>query len=141
MYANPPQSTREILHPADYFEQRFQAAPSTTSLSSRSALSPSSISVMDVAVLAGNADGWKSIADDRTESLLRTEVLAETRGDRGSGTAFFDAYTHTADGWLSPRIDAGNYACLWADRPLMEPHRPERDYARSKKNPRRQFRA
>ncbi len=126
VYAKPPRSTREILHPADYFEHRFNAAPFNDKpvIPVPHLLSVEHLGEWQWRFLAGNADGWKAdrvtIAQNR---FCETTVLAETQWDTAAhAQRFYDAYTHTLDdaGYLA-RIDGVNVRVAYgADRPLME---------------------
>ncbi len=126
VYANPPQSTREILHPADYFDHRFTPAPfdDKPSIPVLHLLSVEHLGEWHWRFLAGNADGWKAdrvtIAQNR---FCESTVLAETRWDTAAqAQRFYDAYTHTLDdvGYLA-RIDGTNVRVAYgSDRSLME---------------------
>jgi hypothetical protein len=126
VYANPPRSSREILHPLDYFDHRFTPLPfnDKPALSVFHLLSVEHLGEFHWRLLAGEADGWKAdrvtIAQNR---FCETTVLAETQWDTAAAAQrFYDAYTHTLDdvGYLA-RIDGTTVRVAYgADRPLME---------------------
>lgn len=126
VYANPPQSTREILHPTDYFDHRFTPASfnDKPSIAVLHLLSVEHVGEWHWRFLAGNADGWKAdrvtIGQNR---FCQSTVLAETQWDTAAqAQRFYDAYTHTLDevGYLA-RIDGTNVRVAFgSDRSLME---------------------
>jgi hypothetical protein len=126
VYANPPRSTREILHPLDYFDHRFTPMPfnDKPALPVSHLLSVEHLGEFHWRLLVGEAGGWKAdrvtIAQNR---FCETTVLAETQWDTAAAAQrFYDAYTHTLDdvGYLA-RIDGTNVRVAYgADRPLME---------------------
>lgn len=126
IYTHPPQSTREILRPSDYFEHKFkpEAFDPKPLLAVPRLLSVEHLGEWHWRFLAGKADGWKSdrvtIAQNR---FCESTVLAETHWDsEAQARAFFDAYTKTLDdiGFLG-RVDGTTVRVAYgADRPLME---------------------
>jgi hypothetical protein len=126
VYANPPRSTREILHPLDYFDHRFTPLPfnDKPALPVSHLLSVEHLGEFHWRLLAGEANGWKAdrvtIAQNR---FCETTVLAETQWDTAAAAQrFYDAYTRTLDdvGYLA-RIDGTTVRVAYgADRPLME---------------------
>jgi hypothetical protein len=126
VYTNPPRSTREILHPAEYFDHRFNAAPfnDKPALPVPHLLSVEHLGEWHWRFLAGVGDGWRAdrvtIAQNR---FCETTVLAETQWDTtAQAQHFYDAYTLTLDdvGYLA-RIDGTNVRVAYgSDRPLME---------------------
>jgi hypothetical protein len=126
VYANPPRSSREILHPLDYFDHRFTPLPfnDKPALPVFHLLSVEHLGEFHWRLLAGEADGWKAdrvtIAQNR---FCETTVLAETQWETtAAAQRFYDAYTHTLDdvGYLA-RIDGTTVRVAYgADRPLME---------------------
>ena len=126
VYANPPQSTREILHPSDYFEHRFAPAAfnDKPAIPVPQLLSVEHLGEWHWRLIAGSADGWKSdrvtIAQNR---FCEPTVLVETKWDSGrDAQKFFDEYTHTLDdvGYLA-RIDGNVVRVAYGvDRELME---------------------
>jgi hypothetical protein len=123
---NPPSSTREILHPADYFDHRFKpvAFAATPPLSVPHLLSVEHLGEWHWRFLAGEGDGWTAdrvtIAQNR---FCETTVLVETQWDSDADARrFYDAYTRSLEdvGSLS-RIDGRSVRVAYgADRPLME---------------------
>ncbi|HEX7420866.1 MAG TPA: hypothetical protein VF505_13330 [Thermoanaerobaculia bacterium] len=126
VYANPPRSSREILHPLDYFDHRFTPLPfnDKPALPVFHLLSVEHLGEFHWRLLAGEAGGWKAdrvtIAQNR---FCETTVLAETQWETtAAAQRFYDAYTHTLDdvGYLA-RIDGTTVRVAYgADRPLME---------------------
>ena len=126
IYADPPRSTREILHPADYFEHRFNgpAFDNEPPLPVPHLLSVEHLGEFHWRLIAGNAEGWK--ADRVTiaqNAFCETTVLAETEWDTSAqAQRFYDAYTRTLDdiGYRA-RIDGRRVRVAYgADRSLME---------------------
>lgn len=126
VYGNPPRSTREILHPVEYFEHGFTPAPfnEKPAIPVPHLLSVEHLGEFHWRLLAGEADGWK--ADRVTiaqNAFCESTVLAETEWDTaGEAQHFYDAYTHTLDdvGYLG-RIDGMRVRVAYgADRSLME---------------------
>ncbi len=126
VYADPPSSTREILHPADYFEHRFGpvAFVDKPVLPVEHLLSVEHLGEWTWRFLTGSGQGWKS---DRVtiaqNAFCEPTVLVETRWDtEADARRFLAAYTHTLDdvGYLA-RIDGTAVRVAYgADRPLME---------------------
>lgn len=130
LYANPPRSTREILHPDEYFQHRFVPAPfvEKPAVPVPHLLSVEHLGEWNWRYLVGapNAEGWTSdrvtIAEN---SFCEPTVLAETRWDSEEhARRFFDAYTRFLDdsgtGSLA-RIEGTSVRVAYgADRPLME---------------------
>ena len=126
IYADPPRSTREILHPADYFDHRFNAAPfnNKPALPVPHLLSVEHLGEFHWRLIAGNGAGWK--ADRVTiaqNAFCETTVLAETEWDTAAqAQRFYDDYTRTLDdiGYRA-RIDGTRVRVAYgADRSLME---------------------
>jgi hypothetical protein len=101
MNENPPRSTREILHPSEYFERLGKAAVASTPFDDQSKL-PGALTVEHLGefhwrFLVGDAGaGW---VDDRvtvTQNLqCDPTVLVETRWENADrARAFRDAYTN-----------------------------------------------
>ena len=126
VYANPPRSSREILHPLDYFDQRFTPLPfnDKPAIPVPHLLSVEHLGEFHWRLLAGEADGWKgdrvTIAQNR---FCESTVLAETQWDTGAQAQnFYDAYTRTLDdvGYFG-RVDGTTVRVAYgADRSLME---------------------
>ncbi len=124
VYANPPRSTREILHPADYFEHRFtpvafNSKPAVADLSH--ILSVEHLGEWHWRFLVGNADGWMSarvtIAQDQ---FCQSTVLVETQWDSDEHARhFYDAYTRFLDGSLATIDGTAVRVAYGADRALM----------------------
>jgi hypothetical protein len=124
VYADPPRSTREILHPADYFEHRFTPAPfhSKPSVAVPHLLSVEHLGEWHWRFLAGNADGWVgdrvTIAQNR---FCEPTVLVETQWDSDEHARhFYDAYTRFLDGSLAKIDGTSVHVAYGADRSLME---------------------
>lgn len=99
MHDFPPRSTREVLHPAEYFARIEAGGGREVPFESRRRRSePVALSVEHLGefhwrflVGAGNSNGWLS---DRVLVTPRGTVLAETRWDRPEqAVAFREAYT------------------------------------------------
>lgn len=126
IYADPPRSTREILHPEEYFEHRFHAAPfvNKPAISVPHLLSVEHLGEFHWRLIAGNADGWK--ADRVTiaqNEFCESTVLAETQWDTAAqAQRFYDDYTRTLeDIGYRGRIDGTRVRVAYgADRSLME---------------------
>ncbi len=126
VYANPPASTREILHPSDYFDRRFGAVAFNDKppVPVAHLLSVEHLGEWHWRFLSGTGEGWKS---DRVtiaqNAFCETTVLVETRWDtEAEARRFLEAYTHTLEdvGYLA-RIDGNAVRVAYgADRPLME---------------------
>jgi hypothetical protein len=130
IHRNPPRSTREILHPEEYFEKTFTPAPfvDTPAAGVSRTLSVEHMGEFHWAFLVGaaNARGWKTdrvtIAADPS---CRPTVLVETTWDTpDAARRFHDAYLRVLD-----EKGVGNYARVdgnsvrvtyGIDRPLME---------------------
>ena len=126
IYADPPRSTREILHPDAYFVHRFNAAPfnDKPAIPVPHLLSVEHLGEFHWRLIAGNGDGWK--ADRVTiaqNAFCETTVLAETQWDTAAqAQRFYDDYTRTLDdvGYRG-RIDGTRVRVAYgADRSLME---------------------
>jgi hypothetical protein len=130
VYANPPRSTREILHPNDYFARRFWPGPfiPTPAVEAPHVLSVEHLGEWHWRFLAGeqNAQGWTSdrvtIAQNK---FCETTVLVETEWDtEEQARRFFDAYTKKLDsegvGTLSKIFGTEVLVAYGADRLLME---------------------
>ena len=125
VYANPPRSTREILHPEDYFQHRFQPVSfrPTPALPVPRLLSVEHLGEWHWRFLAGaeNANGW--LADKVTIAQNRfcePTVLVATRWDSEEhAQRFHDAYTRTLE--CLSKVDGTSVKVAYgADRPLME---------------------
>ena len=130
VYANPPRSTREILHPSDYFTHRFSPGPfnPAPAVEVPHLLSVEHLGEWHWRFLAGeqNAQGWTSdrvtIAQNK---FCETTVLVETQWDSDAqARRFYDAYTRFLDEagiGLLGRVDGKSVRVAYgADRPLME---------------------
>ena len=130
VYANPPRSTREILHPSDYFAHRFSPSPfnPTPAVEVPHLLSVEHLGEWHWRFLAGeqNAQGWTSdrvtIAQNK---FCETTVLVETQWDSDAqARRFYHAYTQFLDEagmGLLGRVDGKSVRVAYgADRPLME---------------------
>jgi hypothetical protein len=130
VYQNPPRSTREILHPDEYFAKRFKPATfqPLPSLPVASLLSVEHLGQWHWAFLAGakNAEGWTSdrvtIAENK---FCEPTVLVDTQWDSDQhARSFFDAYTRFLDDDGSGSLHAIDgrrvRVAYGADRPLME---------------------
>ena len=103
VHASPPRSTREILHPADYFDRkvklgRFVPQPA---VSAPRILSVEHLGEFHWAFLAGaeNARGW---LNDRVtvaqNSYCETTTLVETNWESDEAARkFYEAYIHALD--------------------------------------------
>lgn len=128
VYANPPRSTREILHPADYFEHRF--APETfrpkPAVTVPRLLSVEHLGEWHWRFLAGasNSEGW--LADRVTiaqNAFCEPTVLVETRWDSEEhARRFYDGYTRSLEDVGSVGVVNGQSVkvAYGADRALME---------------------
>lgn len=108
VYANPPRSTREILHPDEYFARTGAAAKPAAASANVPAIAPVTVAAKSRLVTAEhlgefhwaflvgaeNARGWRNdrvtvVDNEKKEST----VLAETMWDDAArATAFADAY-------------------------------------------------
>jgi len=103
VHRDPPESTREILHPEDYFERRFSgtAFSSAPAAGVRQILSVEHLGEFHWGFLAGaaNARGW--IGDHVTIALnsgCEPTVLVETRWESSTAAQRFrDAYVDALD--------------------------------------------
>ena len=117
--ANPPQSTREILHPSDYFDHKFKPVPFT-----KGSAPDEHLGEWHWRFLTGSGEGWRS---DRVtlarDAFCETTVLVDTQWDTpAQAQRFFDAYTKRLDdiGSLG-RIDGTRVRVAYgADRKLMD---------------------
>src|SRR5437867_3764308 len=94
MHANPPRTTREVLHPAEYFARTARGemgAPAFDPPSSPDVLTTERLGEFHWRFLVGdNADGW---IDDRVTVKCDGNVIAETRWESPSkAESFRDAY-------------------------------------------------
>lgn len=129
VYANPPRSTREILHPEEYFERRFVPARFQP-------VPPLDVEPLTVEHLGqfhwnfllgeDNARGWKS---DRVtivpDALCEPTVLVETSWDSDAGAqrfllAYMDLLDGRGAGFLAHRDGTSVKLAYGADRDLME---------------------
>lgn len=130
IHQNPPSTTREILHPAEYFDHKF-TPDSFTSTPAAGVTRPISVEHLGefhwrYLVGAQNANGWKNdrvtIAADPS---CRPTVLVETTWDSAADARrFYDAYLNLLDqkgvGAFS-RITGNSVRVAYGvDRPLME---------------------
>lgn len=128
VYANPPRSTREILHPDDYFEHRFAPAPFNTkpAIAVPRLLSVEHLGEWHWRFLAGDVRGW--ISDRVTiaqNEFCESTVLVETEWDTNDhARRFYDAYKLALDeagaGSLATITDRKVRVGYGADRSLME---------------------
>jgi hypothetical protein len=91
IHANPPRTTREILHPDEYFTKSFKPEPFATDKPA-DAISAEHLGEFHLAFLAGaeNAQGW---VNDRAIVHRDGRVELETKWDSEKhATAFADAY-------------------------------------------------
>lgn len=103
VHANPPTSTREILHPEDYFERRFSGKPFSAipAAGVARALSVEHLGEFHWGILAGveNARGW--VSDHVTiaqNAACEPTVLVETRWESETAARRFrDAYVNALD--------------------------------------------
>jgi hypothetical protein len=128
VYANPPRSTREILHPVDYFEHRFAPEtfrPKPTVIVPR-LLSVEHLGEWHWRFLAGasNAEGW--LADRVTiaqNGFCEPTVLVETQWDSEEhARRFYDGYSKSLEDVGSIGVVNGQSVkvAYGADRALME---------------------
>ncbi len=127
VYANPPRSTREILHPADYFEHRFTPEPFNRkpAIPVPRLLSVEHLGEWHWRFLAGaqNAEGWMG---DRVtiaqNAFCEPTVLVETRWDSEEhARRFYDAYTRSLEDASLSKIDGRSVKVAYgADRKLKE---------------------
>ncbi|HEX9163261.1 MAG TPA: hypothetical protein VF980_16260, partial [Thermoanaerobaculia bacterium] len=128
VYADPPLSTREILHPADYFDHRFKPRPFTPTpvLPVPHLLSVEHLGEWHWRFLAGSGDGWVSdrvtIAQNR---FCEPTVLVDTKWDSEEhARRFADGYTRFLEaagvGSLSQVNGTSVRVAYGADRPLMD---------------------
>ena len=129
IHANPPRSTREILHPADYFETPFQ--PDAFEPTPPLAVKPLSVEHLGEfhwAFLTGaaNATGWTG---DRVtivqDAACNPTVLIETSWESGEAAErFLHAYMDVLDargvGYLHWRDEGDVRVAYGFDLPLME---------------------
>ena len=120
VYANPPRSTREILHPEDYFEHRFTPEPfhRKPAIAVPHLLSVEHLGEFHWRFLTGNAEGWMG---DRVtiaqNAFCETTVLIETKWDSDEhARRFYDAYRDS----LSKIEGRSVKVAYGADRALME---------------------
>lgn len=128
IYANPPRSTREILHPAEYFEHRFtpEVFRPTPPLPVPHLLSVEHLGEWHWRFLVGaeNAEGW--MADRVTiaqNAFCEPTVLVETRWDsEAHARRFYDAYTKSLEevGSIGTVTGRSVKIAYGADRALME---------------------
>ncbi|HEU4521783.1 MAG TPA: hypothetical protein VFT12_07265, partial [Thermoanaerobaculia bacterium] len=130
VYANPPRSTREILHPEDYFERRFEPRVfrATPPLPTVRPLSVEHLGEFHWAFLTGkeNAIGWT--ADRVTiaqNDLCEPTVLVETSWQtEAAAQRFLHAYMRVLDdrgiGFRFSRDGLDVKLAYGADRTLME---------------------
>jgi hypothetical protein len=126
VYANPPLSSREILHPADYYDHRFHRGEfvDKPALPVPQLLSVEHLGEFHWRFLTGVGDGWKNdrvtIAQNR---FCESTVLAETQWEtEGEARAFYDAYRKSLENIGSVgRINGTTVRVAYgADRALME---------------------
>lgn len=120
LYANPPRSTREILHPGDYFEHRFIPEPFNRkpAIPVTRLLSVEHLGEFHWRFLAGSGEGW--VGDRVTiaqNAFCEPTVLIETRWDSDEhARRFYDAYQDSLS-----RIEGRSVKVAYgADRALME---------------------
>ncbi len=126
VYANPPMSTREILHPADYYDHKFKAGAfvDKPSVPASQLLSVEHLGEFHWQFLTGSGAGWKNdrvtIAQNR---FCESTVLAETQWDtEAQARKFYDAYMKSLDDIGSLGRISGTMVrvAYGADRALME---------------------
>jgi hypothetical protein len=103
IHADPPLSTREILHPDDYFARRFARTPFSRKPAGTVSrlLSVEHLGEFHWRILAGaeNARGWKSDSVTIAQNAAcETTVLADTRWESAEAAQkFHDAYVRALD--------------------------------------------
>lgn len=91
VHANPPRSTREILHPEEYFAGSFKAEPFDSTKPAGNVIAVEHLGEFHWRFLAGDATGWKN---DRVIIFRDGTVRAETKWDTPEHAAkFADGYT------------------------------------------------
>jgi hypothetical protein len=130
VHANPPQSTREILHPSDYFDAKLKTEPfkSSPAVPARRVLAVEHLGEFHWAFLAGadNARGWVNDRVTIAENAhCETTTLVETSWEsEGAAQRFHEAYTRALDekgvGLLSAIEGRSVRVAYGADRPLMD---------------------
>jgi hypothetical protein len=91
VHANPPRTTREILHPEEYFEKKFKPEPFSTAKPA-DAISAEHLGEFHWTFLVGaaNARGW---VNDRAVVHRNGHVEVETKWEsEKNATAFAEAY-------------------------------------------------
>jgi hypothetical protein len=114
MHANPPRSTREVLHPAEYFARldRGGVVAGVSPAWAAETAAPTPPDVLTVEhlgefhwrfLVGEHAEGW---VDDRVTVTCDGTVVAETRWeDAGKATSFRDAYVQFLNGReITPRV-------------------------------------
>lgn len=98
IHADPPRSTREVMHPAEYFDKTFRAAKfdGAPLLKAERILTTERLGEFHWAHLAG-AENARGLVNDRVTIALdanaKPTVLAETKWESPArATAFADAY-------------------------------------------------
>jgi hypothetical protein len=92
VHANPPRTTREILHPEEYFEGKFKAQPFDDT-KPQTAIATEHLGEFHWRFLVGaeNARGW---VNDRATVSRDGKVQVETKWESAErATAFADAYS------------------------------------------------
>jgi hypothetical protein len=130
VHRNPPLSSREILHPEEYFEKRFKPASfvETPPAGTGRVLTVEHLGEFHWGILVGAnaARGWKS---DRVtiaaDAFCQPTVLAETTWDSpDAARRFHDAYAQLLEdkgyGCLSSVSGSTVKVAYGADRQLME---------------------
>jgi hypothetical protein len=130
VHANPPQSTREILHPSEYFDAKLKTEPfkSSPSVPAKRVLAVEHLGEFHWAFLAGadNARGWVNDRVTITENAYcETTTLVETTWEsEQAAQRFHDAYTRALDDkgvGLISSIDGRSVRVAYgADRGLMD---------------------
>ena len=130
VHANPPRSTREILHPSEYFDRKVSVGTfnSQPAVDAPGILTVEHLGEFHWAFLAGadNARGW---LNDRVtvaqNSFCETTTLVETQWESDQAAQrFHDAYTRALDakgvGLLSSVDGRSVRVAYGAERRLMD---------------------
>jgi hypothetical protein len=113
MHANPPRTTREVLHPAEYFARIVRGekgAPPFDPMSSPEVLTTERLGEFHWRFLVGDhAGGW---VDDRVTVKCDGNVIAETRWESpAKAESFRDAYvSFLRDRGIEPRVSTAGSA-------------------------------
>ena len=134
IHSDPPRSTREVLHPDDYFDRKFRAAKWVEKplVPGAKVLALEHLGEFHLAFIVGadNARGWLSDRVTIAQNAKKeTTVLVETTWETpGRATVFAEAYEKFLRGrGVAPRIrrDGANVRVAYgADQALMESYLP-----------------